>query len=235
MFLEEARRTLAQAKQAVQAAQRAHRGEVGRLVVGFVASATFNIFPEIVQTFRSRFPDVLLVLQEMTTVQQVEALHEASVQFGFLYRPVNDAALVLETILREPLVVAMPANHPLAARRRIPLKVLAQEPFILTPRHLVPGLYDLIMRVCERAGFSPQVTQEATQMHTIVGLVAAGIGISLVPDSVQNLRRPGVVFRALQGEAPRVELAVAWRRDHALPVVQAFLSVAQEIGARQAL
>ncbi len=228
VFLDEARRTLAQAERAARAAQRAQRGEIGRLEVGYVGSAAFDVLPEILRTFRARFPEVELALHELTTAQQVRALDDERIGVGFLRPPLYDGRLASRVILREPLVVALPATHPLAHHRRIPLGALAGEPFILYPRHLAPGPYDQVLSLCHQAGFSPRVTQEAVEMQTIAGLVAAGIGVSLVVATVQDLRSSGVVYRALDGAAPTMDLAIAWRRDDPSRVLAAFLGIAAD-------
>ena len=228
VFLEEARRTLAQAEQAMRAAQRAQRGEIGRLDIGYVGSAAYDALPEALRAFRDRFPDVELGLHELSTAQQAQALHERRLDVGFLRPPLYDAALVHEVIVREPLVVALPATHPLASQRRIPLRALATEPFILYPRSVAPGPYDQLMSLCRAAGFSPRVTQEAVEMQTIAGLVAAGIGVALVVATVQDLRSGGVVYRALADAAPTMDLALAWCADDPSRVLAAFRAVAAD-------
>jgi DNA-binding transcriptional LysR family regulator len=229
VFLAEARQTLAQAEQAVRAAQRAHRGEIGRLAVGFVSSATAEVLPAILRMFRARFPEVELTLHELVTSQQVHALRQGRLQMGFLRPPVHDDALALETVLREPLVVLLPNTHDLASRRQIPLSALAHESFILPPHTPGFGLRDHVQQVCQAVGFSPRVSQEALQFQAIIGLVAAGLGISVVPASVRLLRQQGVVYRALQDQTPLREMAIAWRRDDTSSVLQAFLGVVREL------
>lgn len=229
IFLAEARHILAYADQAVRLAQRAHRGEVGRLALGFVGSASYSILPTIVRAFRERYPDVELLLHQLTTTEQVEALHRRHIQLGLLRLPLADPELNLEPVFREPLVVALPAAHPLGNSECLSFQQLAGEPFILYPRRLGPGTYDQILRRCAEAGFSPQIVQEAVEMQTIVGLVAAGIGISLVPASIMSFTVPGIAYRALQDSPLEWELALAWRRDEQAPVVRAFLDTARAI------
>lgn len=127
---------------------------------------------------------------------------------GILRPPAATEGVALRTIHREPLVVALPAGHPLAAGAEVAVSSLAAEPFVLFPRSMGPGLYDQILGLCRSAGFSPRVVQEAVRMKTITSLVAAGIGVSLVPESVRHLARPGVIYRDVLS-APTVELAAA--------------------------
>jgi DNA-binding transcriptional LysR family regulator len=233
VFLREARDILAQVDHAADLARQAARGETGQLAVGFIGAASYSVLPVVLQAFRARFPQVALALQELTTAQQLAALREGRLQVGFVRPPVEDPRLAAETILREPLLVALPRAHRLAGRSAVALDALAREPFVLFPRPLGPGLYDQIMALCQRAGFAPRVTQEARQMQTITRLVGAGIGVSLVPSSVQNLRGFGVAYRPLADATPDVEMALAWRRDDPSEVLQRFLEVAREAAASQ--
>jgi len=233
VFLAEARRILAQVDRAVSAARQVARGETGALAVGFIGAASYSILPAVVQAFRARYPRVDVALHEMSTEQQLAALREGRIEVGFVRPPVDDAHLAAETVLREPLLVALPRAHPLARRRALPLAALAREPFVLFPRPLGPGLYDQIMALCREAGFRPSVTQEALQTQTIARLVRAGVGVSLVPASVRNLRERGVIYRPLQDATADVEMAVAWRREAASALVQHYLAVVREVTARQ--
>lgn len=230
-FLEGAREALRQVEAAVHRARRADAGEIGHLALGFVGSAAVSVLPDLVRRLRSRFPGVKLALVEQTTAQQVEALLAGRLQAGLVRPPLVARGLEVRTVAREPLVVALPAGHPLAAGRDVPLPSLAGEPFVLFPREQGPGLHDLVLAACAEAGFSPAVVQEATQMQTIVGLVAAGLGVALVPGSVRRYRQRGVVFRPLRGPVPTVDLAVAWRRGDPSAVLQAFLGVLEEAGS----
>jgi len=225
VFLEEAKQVLIQAAQAVQAAQRASRGEIGQLVVSFVSSAAYNVLPKILQAFRARFPEVNLALHELTTDKQLQGLRDGWIDVGFLRPPIEDDTLSLATIFKESLIVALPEIHPLSRQPQVPLKALINEFFILFPRPLGPKLYDQIVGLCQQAGFSPNVVQEAIQMQTIVSLVAAEIGIALVPASVQNLQRRGVIYKAIQEATPKAEIAVIWRSNDLSSVLHQFLSV----------
>lgn len=228
VFLDEARRTLRQADVAVQAAREAGRGNLGRLNVSFVTSAPFNVLPPILRAFRERHGGVDLALHEASSAEQGEALLDGRFDVGFVRLPLEAPGIAREVILRETLVAALPEGHPLAAARRVDLGRLAGEPFILVPRAVTPGFHDLVIRACGEAGFSPTVTQEASQMQTIIGLVGAGLGVSLVPESVQELHGTGVVFRPLRVTGPQVELAVAWREGNPSRLLANFLAVARE-------
>jgi DNA-binding transcriptional LysR family regulator len=229
VFFVSAQNILAQVQEAKRAALRAYRGEVGRLVVGYISSSTYDLLPAMLRAYRERFPHVEVALRELTTPIQVKALEENELQIGLMRLPINTPLVNVEVVRREPIVCVLPEEHPLAARERIAMPMLAHEPFVLQSRQHGGGYYVQLMKLCLAAGFSPNVVQEVTETHTIVGLVAAGIGISLVPQSIRNIRSEGIVYRELEGTATMTEIALAWRRDaqHSA-IVQNFLTVARE-------
>jgi DNA-binding transcriptional LysR family regulator len=232
-FREAAQQMLDQAEQAVRTAQRVHRGEIGPLTVGFVGSAMAGRFSEILLAFRTRFPEVALTLQELTTGQQVEALRQRRIDIGVLRPPIGEEDFAFETIDRESFVVVLPKTHPLAAQQRIPLRALAQETVVMVPRDLGPGVEDDAVEFCQRAGCYPQRLAGATQMLTVIGLVAAGMGLSLVPASMQTVRWKGIVYRPVQDRMPPADLTVAWRHDETSAVVKMFVGVVREIYLQQ--
>ncbi|HEY5004171.1 MAG TPA: LysR family transcriptional regulator [Ktedonobacteraceae bacterium] len=229
VFFVAAQHILAQVQEAKRAAQRAYRGEVGRLVVGYISSSTYDLLPAMLRAYRERFPHVEVALRELTTPAQVKALDENELQVGLLRLPISTPLVNVEVVRREPIVCVLPEEHPLAAYERIALPLLAHEPFVLQSRQHGGGYYVQVMKLCLAAGFSPNVVQEVTETHTIVGLVAAGIGISLVPQSIRNIRSEGIVYRELEGATTMTEIALAWRRDaqHSA-IVQNFLAVARQ-------
>jgi len=235
VFLEESRRVLGDVEAAVESVRRAARGEIGRLGIGFIGPATYSILPDMLKAYRERFPGVALDLHEWTTAEQVKRLHEGSIQVGFVRLPVDDDGLVLETVLGEPVVVVLPGDHPLAGLESVPLEALSKEPFVLIPRRREPGLHDHYVSLCRKAGFSPRVVQEANRINTIVGLVAAGMGVSFAPASVRRLQRPGVAYRPLRDPSPALEMAVARLRRDPPPVLRSFLEVVEEFSSGGAL
>jgi DNA-binding transcriptional LysR family regulator len=227
IFLEEARAILERAGRAVDLTRAAYRGEVGRLTVGFLAASAYTLLPPVLREFRSRFPGVALELRELLMAQQHEALRRADIDIGMLRPPIADASLASEVILEEPMVVALPASHPLAKLARIPAAKLAAEPFVMFPR--TPGLvfHDIIMDFCRRSGFVPRVAQEASQTHAVIGLVSAGMGVALVPASVQVIGMRGVAFRPVARGAPTASTALAWQSKNESPLVRGFLETAR--------
>jgi DNA-binding transcriptional LysR family regulator len=225
-FLREARALLAGAEAAAGTARAIGSGQEGVLRVSFVGSALLSIVPGIVQRFRAARPRVGIELRERSTAEQLEAVATGAVDVGLLRPPVApDADLVTRTVLRERTVAALPAGHPLAALRRVPLRRLAAEPLVLFPREQAPGYHDLLTGRLAATGTVPVVAQYAPETITIIGLVAAGIGVSPVAASVSNLALPGVVYRPLQG-APATELAAVHRREEGAALVQAFVAAA---------
>lgn len=228
VFLERSYLVLSQLKQAIEATQRIGRGEVGQLAIGFVGSATYTVLPDILSVFREQFPFVELRLHELTTTQQVQALHQKQVDVGIVRSAIIEPGLSVECILKESLVLALPETHPLSAETKVSLSNLADESFILFPAKLGPIFYEQIINVCQQAGFHPKVAQEAVQMQTIIGLVAAGLGIAFVPASLQNFHRNGVIYRPLQEQTPTTGLYLTWRQYDSSPVIGAFLSSARK-------
>jgi DNA-binding transcriptional LysR family regulator len=228
VFLAQAQHVLAQVQEAKHAARRAYRGEVGRLVVGYISSSTYDLLPIMLRVYRERFPDVEVALRELTTQEQLRALEEERIQVGLLRLPISAPMVNVEVVRREPIVCVLPEEHPLAAHSRIAVPLLASEPFVLQSSQRGAGYYVQLMKLCLDAGFSPNVIQEVTEMHTIVSLVAAGMGVSLVPISARNIRSQGVAYRELEGTTTVTEMAVAWLRDARSAIVQNFLAVARE-------
>jgi DNA-binding transcriptional LysR family regulator len=160
---------------------------------GSVMSATCSVLPDVVRVFRERYPGVELVMEESSRGQAIADLHNRRLHVAFVRQPVSDETLSIEAVLDEPLVVALREDHPLAARAKVPARALASEGFVIFPRPQGPGFYDQILSFCHAAGFSPRVVQEATQMQTILSLVAGGLGVALIPASVRSLCDRGVL------------------------------------------
>ncbi len=232
-LLPEARRLLEQSAALAELVQRAATGASGRLSLAFVSSADYSVLPPTLRAYRAEYPQVEITLKEATSDLQLDDLLEGRVDAGLLIPPLPDRArqeLDYLPVLSEPLVLAAPAGLPALARAGKPsgaadLRKLAGLPLIIFPRHISPGLYDAILSVFREAGITAEVGQEAIQMQTIVSLVSAGMGIALVPQSVSNLRRPGVEYLPLVQSTPLVETGLAWRRDNASPMLRGFLEL----------
>ncbi|MBX5461538.1 MAG: LysR family transcriptional regulator [Steroidobacteraceae bacterium] len=232
VFLDEIRAVLRRLDQARIKAQHAGQGEVGTLSVGFVSTAGYGILPPALKQFRERFPGVDVQLHELTTDAQIREMRAGRLDLGIGLGPVDEVDLVFETVLRETLVLAAPVRHASLPRSGpVRLKALSNEHFIIPPRDVGPGLYDLIISLCRGAGFTPRITQHARQMQTVIGLVASGMGIALVPASVQNLKRAGVQYRALKGATGSVELGLLRARDDEAQIANRFVEVLKDAAA----
>jgi DNA-binding transcriptional LysR family regulator len=223
-----ARRSLAQVAQGVETTRRAGRGEAGVLTVGFAASVMLAPLPAVIRAFRDRHPGVELRLRELSTSAQVQALADGTIDVGFLREPAPDPEIACEPLVREPFVAVLPPAHPLAGRRGIPLDELAEEPFVHFPREVAPTLHDQVMALCRQAGFSPRVVQVAQEWLTIVGLVEAGLGVSLAPASFRRLRWGGVRYVPLSPRGMLTTIALCRPRGVPSPTVDNFLRVVRE-------
>ncbi len=213
VFFEEARAVLARLEHARSEAKRAERGDIGVLSIGFVSIADYGILPPALKDFRGRFPLVEVHLHELTTDAQIRELRAGRLDLGIGLAPVDEPDLQFERLLREELLLAAPSGHLVTKTSDlVDLRGLSKESFIVPPRDVGPGLYDLIISHCRGSGFAPRVTQHARQMQTVVGLVSCGMGLALVPSSVRNLKRPGVQYRRLRGKAALIELGAVHLR-----------------------
>jgi DNA-binding transcriptional LysR family regulator len=225
-FLRDARAILSELDGAVAGARRIDAGQTGRLRINFVGSALFSIVPGTVERFRRSRPGVALELRERATVDQLRAVRAGVADVGLVRFPIEDDDSVrVETVLRERTVAALPAAHPLAELRRVAVRRLAAEPLVLFPRDQAPGFHDLLIDSLAGAGVAPRVIQYAPEMLTIIGLVAAGTGVSLVPASVARLALDGVAYRPVTG-APLSELVAITRAGDDSALVRAFVSEA---------
>ena len=233
-FLEGARRTLSAAEGALETARRVGRGELASVRVGFTDSAALSIFPAAVRRHRRAFPEVRLDMVEGPTRAHVQAVEDAHLDLAVVRGPIAPSpGVAAEAVFREPLVVALHASHPLAARRRIALEALRGEPMVLFPRHLPPEFHDWITRLCMEKGFVPEAAHNGAEYQTILSLVAADVGVSLVPASVRSIAPPDVRFRPLADCAETAEIAVVYRPDRAFPAMSAFLQTLREIHREQ--
>jgi DNA-binding transcriptional LysR family regulator len=226
VFFEEARAVLARLEHAKSRARSADRGDAGMLSVGFVSIADYGILPPALKNFRTSFPLVDVQLHELTTDAQIRELRAARLDLGIGLAPVDEPDLEFERLLREELVLAAPSAHPATkGSGAVDLRTLSKESFIIPPREIGPGLYDLTISRCRAAGFAPRITQHARQMQTVIGLVSSGMGVALVPSSVQNLKRTGVQYRPLRGKPALVELGVLRLRNTENPSREHFVKV----------
>jgi DNA-binding transcriptional LysR family regulator len=227
---ERVRRIFAELERAVDDARRASLGETGRVAVGYVSSLAYSGIAPLLRDFRARHPDIEVSLRELPPQLQLDALKDGSLEVGFLRSPIEDENVETRCLRRERLMVALPANHPLAHRGRIALTELAREPFVMFPRARGPTFFDHLITLCRAAGFSPRIVQEAPQLD-LVSLVVAGFGVALLPESMRALGRTELALRPIVGN-PTTELLVVWRTGPTATAVQRFLDFVGKRGLR---
>jgi DNA-binding transcriptional LysR family regulator len=228
-FLPEARVVLSGAERARALAQRAGRGESGQLRIGFTGSAAFNpLVSTTIRNFRRVYPGVQLSLTEMNTTGLLEMLDQQTLDVGFMRPgPSTPTDLDLLPLADEAMKIVLPASHRLAKRKRLPLAALAGEPFVLFPRGVGLSLYDEILEACRRAGFELELSQIVPQISSVVNLVAAEFGVSVVPASISQLHFAGVVYLDIDDKPPPVaRLALASRAGQDGATVRNFLALA---------
>lgn len=234
VFLERAQIILSQLDEAVKVTRAVAEGLSGQIAIGFFPTATYEFLPRILKRYREKYPDVGLRLTELTTPEQPAALEQTRIDVGLFLAPTVDRiGLSQETVLREPLLVALPEDHRLAGRKRVDLRALRNEPFVFIPPRLGTGYQARVSHACLEAGFTPNVVEEVEQLHTMVSLVGAGVGVALVAASVSRFQPPNVVFRPLQDPSNLlyIEFGLAWRGNDKSAAVAAFLDTARAIAS----
>jgi DNA-binding transcriptional LysR family regulator len=219
-FLTRARAILAEVDDAVTEAVQVADGRLGTIAIGFTGSATYDLLPSLVRVLRADLPGIELDIHgEMLTPDQVAALTGGTLDLGLLRPPVRTTGLEVRVLRREPLIAVLPEHHPLAARDRVRLPDLRDDPFITYPSNHRSVVYEAVIEACQRAGFVPASQHEVAETSTLVSFVAAGLGVALVPASVQHLRITGATYLPLAGTTREVELALATRAGETSPHV----------------
>jgi DNA-binding transcriptional LysR family regulator len=226
VFYTEAMRTLAQAESAINTAKRAAKGELGKLSIGFLGAPTYAFLPELVRSYKAQYPGVKLTLYELTPSQQDEAFDKGLIDIGFtrILTAERSRTLASQSLYRDPLLAVLPASRKVTTKR-VRIADLANERFVLFHREGASGLFDTIVGMCNDAGFSPKVEYEVDRVQTVLSLVEAEEGVSIVPASVRNLWSNGLRFYRLQPDDVRVELVVAWKKESQSVVLRRFLDL----------
>lgn len=223
-FLVEARGLLSHLSESVDVARSVSRGEAGYLRLGYVTSAIFEVLPEVLRSFAVVAPGVRVLVSEEDTAVQVERIAAGELHVGLLRPPIRSADVTYATFRRDRMVAVLPASHPLAGRRQISVAQLHDEPFLLFPRHAAPNFYDHVVGLCAAAGFTPRIEEDVAGLHGIIGLVSAGRGVALTPNTLRSWTPPGVAFVDLDSPDAIAELAVAWKAGTAIAAVNAFVT-----------
>jgi DNA-binding transcriptional LysR family regulator len=233
LFLEEARVILRQIETAQAGVRRRARGETGRIVVGSAGATYFHpLIPAIIREYGKSYPDIILAPQASNTALLVARLRAGQCDIAFIRPPFDDASgLVIDPLVDEDSVIVLPNGHGLSHLASVPLAALAEEMFVLYPRALNPGNYDAVIDACRHAGFNPILGQEAPQIVAVAPLVAAGLGVSVVPRSTVRILPDEVCYRPIDGFAPRAEICLAHCSHDSSRAVQNFVAVARRVAA----
>jgi DNA-binding transcriptional LysR family regulator len=233
-FAIDAKRLLEDTRLAVKNAQNAGRGETGQLNIGFTGSAAFNpVVSNLIRTFRQSYPGVNLTLAEGNTAQLLASLDDGRLDVAFVrLGSQSPAGVAFYQIAVEAMRIVLPATHPLAKKRKIPLAALAGESFVLLPREASPTLYDVIVGACRDAGFDPILGQQAPQLSSVVNLVAAEFGVSLVPASVCQIHVGGIVYADIAGSRITIRLVLASRKNATAAKTANFLALVDQLPTR---
>jgi DNA-binding transcriptional LysR family regulator len=228
-YLEPVRTVLEDLALATRTARAAGLGEYGRVTVGFAGASSHESLPLLTRAVRAAHPGIELVLKGQTYADAALArVAEGSLDLGFVRLPLAQPGIEARVIGEEELIVALPSDHPLTQRDRIPIAALAEEPFVSFPANAGSTLRDATFRACEAAGFRPRVLQEAPDSHTILALVAAGVGVTVTLTSCLHVQQTGLVYRPLAGPPIRLQAALAWRADNPSAALRSVLAVAEQ-------
>jgi len=229
LFLAEARKTLLASERAVDITRRSLKGEVGTLAIGFFLWGAGGFFARLIREYRKMYPQVRLSLYERHAWVQMDALLSGKIDVGFTrpLEPPFDRSLRAELLYRDPVVAALPVDHPLVAHplagASVQISALATEPFVMCERPVTPTLFDAILGLCNKAGFSPHIVNTSTSWSGVLTLVESGEGVALVPSGARHLRTPGVTFATLEPETTSVGISIAWNPENEGPIQRDFL------------
>lgn len=200
-----------------------------RIAIGFTAAGSYNhCVSAAIAAFRSAHPSVVVRLYEENSEVLVGKLLEGAINVAFIRpSPSPLGGVVTERLFDEEMVVAVPSDHPLVRHDVASLSELANEPFVFFPRETAPSVFDAVVAACRAAGFTPNVVQIAPQVASTISLVAAGLGLSIVPASIQRIRTPGVAYKRLNGREPRASLGLAFRKGERDPTIRWFIDIAR--------
>ncbi|MED6310044.1 MAG: LysR family substrate-binding domain-containing protein, partial [Pseudomonadota bacterium] len=228
----ESHRVLAQADRALAHVTDVARGRLGRVEIGFVLTASYELLPAVTRGFRQSNPDIHLELHEMTSAKQIAALLDHQIDVAFLRPPLAEIeGLAMERIYSERLVAILSDDHPLATAERIDLEMLDMPLFAMVPTSWYTTFQTRLVRACQRAGLEPEIINDPVHL---VSMVAAGMGVAIGPHAVTRLRLDGILFKELDGLPDKLmmELSIAWRESAVSPATNSFVETSRDIGAK---
>lgn len=229
VFLEKVYQIFNSLDEAIEKVRMVNRGEIGEILIGFIASAAYDILPSIIKYYKKQYPAMHVVLKQLTSEEQIKALQEGNLHIGIVSEPIESEEIAHEIIRCEPMVIAIQKEHPLASQSSaIDLIAFANDPFLLTGRKSNPRYYDGVINCCYQAGFSPKIVQETEEMSSVLSLVSAGIGVALVPASMQLLLANKIVYRDIRNINYRTTTALAWESGNKSPIIHAFIDLVKK-------
>ena len=235
-LLAEVRAGLGRIERGVEVAQRIARGEGGKVSIGYTSATLYNVMPPIVRQYRERFPQVEVVLRELVSPTLEQQILSEDIDIGLVMSTgARVPGLAYESIYQEPVAVALPNGHPLAQRATLALHELANEPFVMYARNAKRESFDEFIALCHLAGFSPSIVQEAATESAVIGLVATGLGMTLVASSLSGVRPDAVAYRQLVDPPLTIKVAVVWKEERQLPFVQKLRQIAREVTQLQVI
>jgi DNA-binding transcriptional LysR family regulator len=232
VFLEQARNIIRATDLAAVEAQRAQRGEIGRLAVGFFEHMSYTLLPPTLRAFRERYPRVDIQLRWFPVIDQADALRRGEVDISFMRRVPDMRDVRTEVVFEDRFVLAIPDTHSLAGQRDIALKQCASEPFVMFVPQVAPDFHAMITRLCTVAGFVPKVALEVGQVYTALGLVSSGAGIAFVPASVQRVHFDHVAYRPLRGRTQTFEVMLGHKQSAMSSVGAAFSETVRKVAGK---
>ncbi len=209
--------------------KRVSSGQTGLLRIGFVMSAALDLIPAITLAFKKQFTSVEFELKNLSTVQQVEALRSGALDVGFLRLPLQESGFSIMRVAQEPFAVALPKHHPLARRRSVSVRDLAQEPFVAYGERWAPAFYQRWTSLCRAADFTPRIVQETGEMETAIALVAAGLGVAILPAGITRRHGGIIAVKVLTQERTRSEIGLAFVSARQTPLLRQFVSIAEQV------
>ena len=237
VFLVETCQILDRLEKAVQTAKKVERGESGEIVVGLERFLPPNFAPALIKAYQKYYPKVRVIFKRLSTLEQIKALQKGELPVGFAIAPPPIEHLAMETIFKERLMLALPANHPFAMQSNVKLEKLANEPLIVDTSFgsadfegLHSGLSSVIFQACREVGFTPNVGQVTDDLHLALEFVALGMGMALLPSAIQTIEKPGVIYRPLQSSTIEMEIVMMWRSDNSSPILRSFIEAIATYG-----
>lgn len=233
IFLEEVYLILNQTSQAIDITRQAERGEIGRLSIGYNSSASNTVLSNILSDFREHYPKIQLENMKYSTANNLindltnQAIDVILIHWSEVYELQEDLEII--TLKEEPLIAVLPQDHSLASEKKISLKALHQEQFILPPSTLTYSIHQPIMMYFQGLGCILNQTQEVTFMLNIINLVAGGLGVSILPENARSIQHPGVVYKEIKESIPPVQIVAAWRGDNKSKTLENFLKLLKEL------